>query len=470
MADVPPQRWLESAPNASKAGSTRSSPGGTGRPDATAAIDERREIVTVRAADGSIAECHVPFPPLAGRSRGSGAELAAHAAPTGRSRSCWSGSAGTPPACSAARSRGSWRPRWAAGWCTAEAPRAAPRSTGSPGAGRSRRARHWRLPRTARSRCSGRSAGSWTRWCWAATSESMAALRDDARLRPYFDIAVDQVPDGARPPAGGASGHARGCSGRCGSGCPSTVTKKAVAVRAECCNNASMSSTRSTFKIGPVGTIEIDHASLVPLHEQVAAAIRRAIAEGEAAAGERAAAGQGSGCGSRCQRQYGFPGPAYPQGRGCCRVPPRPRRHCERHRTAAQRGCPEGTRACRTGPALRLPARGACRGNHAGLAAGGRSVSVEVVPPPSSPGAESEALIREARRRQRRRRLVVCAAATIVLAGSLGSYAVLAGPGGPPTAGPPRIITAGRRQPMSPDRQRRRLFREASIRRCSCGR
>lgn len=40
-----------------------------------------------------------------------------------------------------------------------------------------------------------------------------------------------------------------------------------------------MSSTKPTF--------EIDHASLVPLHEQVAAAIRRAIAEGEAGAGER---------------------------------------------------------------------------------------------------------------------------------------------------------------------------------------
>jgi GntR family transcriptional regulator len=34
-------------------------------------------------------------------------------------------------------------------------------------------------------------------------------------------------------------------------------------------------------------TLEIDHASPVPLHEQVAAAIRRAIAEGEAQAGER---------------------------------------------------------------------------------------------------------------------------------------------------------------------------------------
>jgi GntR family transcriptional regulator len=33
--------------------------------------------------------------------------------------------------------------------------------------------------------------------------------------------------------------------------------------------------------------LEIDYASPVPLHEQVAAAIRRAIAEGEARAGER---------------------------------------------------------------------------------------------------------------------------------------------------------------------------------------
>jgi GntR family transcriptional regulator len=34
-------------------------------------------------------------------------------------------------------------------------------------------------------------------------------------------------------------------------------------------------------------TLAIDHTSPVPLHEQVAAAIRRAIAEGEARAGER---------------------------------------------------------------------------------------------------------------------------------------------------------------------------------------
>jgi GntR family transcriptional regulator len=36
-----------------------------------------------------------------------------------------------------------------------------------------------------------------------------------------------------------------------------------------------------------ITTLRIDHASPVPLHEQVAAAIRRAIAEGEAHAGER---------------------------------------------------------------------------------------------------------------------------------------------------------------------------------------
>jgi len=34
-------------------------------------------------------------------------------------------------------------------------------------------------------------------------------------------------------------------------------------------------------------TVAIDHSSLVPLHEQVAAAIRRAIADGEVGPGER---------------------------------------------------------------------------------------------------------------------------------------------------------------------------------------
>ena len=43
--------------------------------------------------------------------------------------------------------------------------------------------------------------------------------------------------------------------------------------------DASVSSTNST--------VQIDHSSPVPLHEQVAAAIRRAIADGEARPGER---------------------------------------------------------------------------------------------------------------------------------------------------------------------------------------
>ncbi len=38
-----------------------------------------RELVTVRAADGSVAECYPPFPPLPPGTVGSGAELAAHA-------------------------------------------------------------------------------------------------------------------------------------------------------------------------------------------------------------------------------------------------------------------------------------------------------------------------------------------------------------------------------------------------------
>ena len=44
-----------------------------------AGYDAGREAVTVRAADGAVAECHPPFPPLPAGSAGTGAELAAHA-------------------------------------------------------------------------------------------------------------------------------------------------------------------------------------------------------------------------------------------------------------------------------------------------------------------------------------------------------------------------------------------------------
>lgn len=64
--DVGPERiggWLESF--AARHGGTSYQPG----PDA----------VRVLAADGAVAECHPPFPPLAAGSAGTGAELAAHA-------------------------------------------------------------------------------------------------------------------------------------------------------------------------------------------------------------------------------------------------------------------------------------------------------------------------------------------------------------------------------------------------------
>ena len=52
-----------------------------------------------------------------------------------------------------------------------------------------------------------------------------------------------------------------------------------VSHQGSCLYNANVHSTK--------GTVEIDHSSPVPLHEQVAAAVRRAIAEGEARSGER---------------------------------------------------------------------------------------------------------------------------------------------------------------------------------------
>ena len=65
--------------------------------------------------------------------------------------------------------------------------------------------------------------------------------------------------------------------------------------------------------------------SPVPLHEQVAAAIRRAIAEGEARPAS-AFRPPGPGRRARGQRQHGVPGAADAARRGAGGVPPRPRR------------------------------------------------------------------------------------------------------------------------------------------------
>ena len=71
-----PQRWLDVGPERIEPWLV-SFTARHGHTDMT--IDDRREIVMARAADGSSAECHVPFPPLAARLRGTGADLAAHA-------------------------------------------------------------------------------------------------------------------------------------------------------------------------------------------------------------------------------------------------------------------------------------------------------------------------------------------------------------------------------------------------------
>ncbi len=65
--DVPPERvcaWLDSF----------------ARRHGTAVAQRSAAVLTFRAGDGSVAECHVPFPPLQGdQAAASGAEIAAHA-------------------------------------------------------------------------------------------------------------------------------------------------------------------------------------------------------------------------------------------------------------------------------------------------------------------------------------------------------------------------------------------------------
>ena len=78
MENSPPaaRRWLEVSPDRIEGWladfADRHGPTAT-------TIGNHAGVVTVRAADGSVAECHVPFPPLPADTRGTGAELAAHA-------------------------------------------------------------------------------------------------------------------------------------------------------------------------------------------------------------------------------------------------------------------------------------------------------------------------------------------------------------------------------------------------------
>jgi hypothetical protein len=163
----------------------------------TTATDARRAIVTVQAADGAIAQCHVPFPPLPARTVGSGADLAAHAA--------------------ADRIVGVLLVRlggYAAGVFAGAPPRLVGSKVGSrlvhgrsAAGGQSqqrfarRREKQAKEALTAAADCAAAvfgSAGRLDAVVLGGDRRAMAALRDDPRLRPYFDLAVDRfltVPD-----------------------------------------------------------------------------------------------------------------------------------------------------------------------------------------------------------------------------------------------------------------------------------
>jgi Actinobacteria/chloroflexi VLRF1 release factor len=162
------------------------------------ATDTSRAIVTVQAADGAVARCHVPFPPLPAGTSGSGADLAAHAA--------------------AARTVGVLLVRlggYAAGVFAGAPPRLVASKVGSrlvhgrsAAGGQSqqrfarRREKQAKQALTAAADCAAAVFGSVDRRPDAVVlggdRRAIAALRDDPRLRPYFDLAVDRfltVPD-----------------------------------------------------------------------------------------------------------------------------------------------------------------------------------------------------------------------------------------------------------------------------------
>jgi len=165
---------------------------------ASAEVGAARDLVTVRAADGSVAECQVPFPPLPPESSGSGAELARHAA------------ADRTVAVLLVRLGG-----YAAGVFTGTRPELVASKVGSRlvhgrsaagGTSQHRFAR--RREKQAREALEAAADNAVAVFGgYPATLEavvlggdkrSMAALREDPRLRPYFDLAVDRfltVPD-----------------------------------------------------------------------------------------------------------------------------------------------------------------------------------------------------------------------------------------------------------------------------------
>lgn len=189
------QRWLDVGPERIE-GWLESFAGRHGA--AVPSLPPGRDIVTVRAADGCIAECHVPFPPLPAGSTGSGADLAAHA---GADRTV---------AVLLVRLGG-----YAAGVFSGARPLLVASKVGSRLVhGRSaaggtsqhrfarRREKQAREAVEAAADCAiavfGRFSGRLDALVLGGDKRAMAALREDDRLRPYFAIAVDRfltVPD-----------------------------------------------------------------------------------------------------------------------------------------------------------------------------------------------------------------------------------------------------------------------------------
>ena len=189
--EVAPERlagWLESF--ADRHGPADAGPGpGTAGSGAS--------VVTIRAADGAIAECHVPFPPLPGPDQ-SPARIAAHAC--------------------ADRTVGVFLVRlggYAAGVFTGQPPRLAASKVGSrlvhgrSAAGGSSQHRFARRREKQAAEALGAAAdtavtvfgsypGPLDAVVLGGDRRTLAGLRDDPRVRPYLDLAVDRfltVPD-----------------------------------------------------------------------------------------------------------------------------------------------------------------------------------------------------------------------------------------------------------------------------------
>lgn len=193
MANGETERWLEVTPDRIE-GWLASFAERHGAPS----TEVTPQVVIVHAADGSVAELHPPFPPLPAGSAGTGAELAAHAA--------------------ADRTVGVLLVRlggYAAGVFTGPRPHLAASKVGS-------RLVHGRSAAGGQSQQRfARRRENQARQALAAAADtaaavfgefgdkigalvlggdrrSIAGLRDDPRLRPYFAVAVDRfltVPD-----------------------------------------------------------------------------------------------------------------------------------------------------------------------------------------------------------------------------------------------------------------------------------